>query len=118
MTCTFSSIHRKNGGKRGKELSAIDAERAVHEEYTTELVDMVGQLKSNLLGISSDLQSDAKVVDAAHDALDGNLMSVNQEVNRLKEHNSRTLKTTCLTFTLFILVIVIFLAMYVVMKIV
>jgi hypothetical protein len=95
----------------------VDAHREMHDEYSAEMLNFVSIMKANSQNINQILKEDNKSADNLHHLMSnahGRLVSNNDSLNNFSK---RSRKTTWLMWFILILVIFMFIATFLFMKV-
>jgi hypothetical protein len=101
--------------KEDEELMA--RHQPVQDQLTSDLVDLVGRLKGNLVEINAKIRDDGVVIDETEDVLDQNLSGIGKTREILASFTRSTSMSWWTIWVLLVLVIVTFLGVFVLTKI-
>lgn len=89
----------------------------VQDELTSNLVDLVGQLKQSMTENKDKLQKDAALVDQTEEALDRNLVGVGKQRTQLKKYSHATAASWWVMMIAAVVIVLVFVAVFILLKI-
>ncbi|KAG6833318.1 hypothetical protein H0H87_008950 [Tephrocybe sp. NHM501043] len=84
---------------------------ALHQELSTQLQQMASQLKRNAIHLSESLAKDAAVVEETQTKVEGNFDLMSKGRLRIRDLKGKSRGTTCLTLTIVLAVLLLFVIM-------
>ncbi|XP_057539437.1 uncharacterized protein LOC130817630 [Amaranthus tricolor] len=97
--------------------SHIDKHRKLQEDLTDEMVGMARQLKESSLLISQSIQNAEKILDSTEKAVEHSLASTNHANVRATNVFSRSSKTSCFTWLLMFVMLMVFMMVIFIIRI-
>lgn len=89
----------------------------VQDELTSNLVDLVGQLKQSITVNKEKLEKDVALIDQTEDALDRNLVGVDKQRTQLKKYSQSTAMSWWVIMIAAIVIVVVFVTVFILLKI-
>jgi hypothetical protein len=96
----------------------LQEEQETHDILQEELLTLTANLKENVTRINQALSEDGKLLTAAEDVIDKNVADATTQNRRLQLHLDASTRGTLLTWCSFITVAVVFVAMYLLIRLV
>ncbi|CAG8565795.1 3781_t:CDS:2 [Paraglomus occultum] len=97
--------------------SVLQHHRQIQSELTDDLVSLAERLKMNSLAFGDILARDEKVIDDAQATVNGNLDRLRNEGGRLRQYTVQSKKTTCFVWVVVIFVCVVFVLMFMLIRV-
>ncbi|CAN8075824.1 unnamed protein product [Agarophyton chilense] len=110
-----SQVNRANLSKEDEELMA--RHQPIQDELTSNLVDLVGQLKESVTNNNKKLKKDSVVLDETEDAVDKNIAGITKHRSNLKQYGETTTVSWWLMMIVTIVILVIFVLLVILMRI-
>lgn len=101
--------------KEDEEL--MSRHQPIQDELTTNLVDLVGQLKQSITENKEKLQRDAALIDQTEEALDRNLVGVEKQRTQLNKYSQATAVSWWVIMIAAVVIVFVFVAVFILLKI-
>lgn len=115
---------RKGGNAAGKEgeLSKEEKElmarhQPVEDELTSNLVELVGQLKENIISNSETLKKDSKILDETEEAVDKNIVGIDKQRENLRTYSQSSTFSWWIMMVSVVVLLIVFVLVLILLKI-